>query len=121
MSRGSLPGRGLEPSSRESLLAKARNLASHLDRAAARQAASALSILRAGGARELRSVLDGRLEVHLGASSRHWRRFLEVCGAEVHRVAATGEQHTAFLLAWLNRFGTMERPKGPQAHQRRRG
>lgn len=97
-------GNTLDQTAREFLLATARNLARRCDDKAGRQAAAALALLRARGVEELRRALQPGVQVELGASTSHWRRFREVCGQEVARAAERGTEQAAFLLAWVARL-----------------
>lgn len=98
---------------REELLRLARRLAQSSGPSAGRQAAAALAVLRARGLTGLRDVLSGDVDVHLGASSRHWSRFREVSAHEVQRVSTQGVPAVAFLLAWVARLARADRGERP--------
>lgn len=100
---------------REELLRLARQLARRCGPSAGRQAAVALAVLRSRGLRGLSDVLAADVEICLGASSRHWVRFREVCAREIERASKQGVPAVAFLLAWIARFARADqrgRPPG---------
>lgn len=90
--------------SREELLGLARQLSARCGPSPGRQAAVALAVLRSRGLMGLRDVLGAGVEVRLGANSRHWQRFREVCARDIFRVSEQGGPAVAFLLTWIARL-----------------
>jgi hypothetical protein len=90
------------------VLTEALGIAERLSPQAAKQAASALALLRRQGGHGLETAL--RLDPPAGGSARHWAEFRRVVTPQlVQRVVEEhGQEGLAILLGWVKRLGVVK-------------
>jgi hypothetical protein len=98
----------LSSDERERLLRKAREASRRLSPSAARQAATALAIVRRDGVEALDEAMDERVDVLLGANATHWDEFRRALRPVVRDVFERhGVAGVAYFLGWVKRLASI--------------